>query len=90
MPVRDFYTDLALGHRSGNVVVMTFSERCRRVGENGSRGTDHGTAAPVLVFGDAVRGGMRGTPPDLGGLDRSGNLHHETDFRTLYSTLFQD
>jgi uncharacterized protein (DUF1501 family) len=55
MPVRDFYTDLALGHRSGNVVVMTFSERCRRVGENGSRGTDHGTAAPVLVFGDAVR-----------------------------------
>ncbi|NKB72138.1 MAG: DUF1501 domain-containing protein [Candidatus Latescibacteria bacterium] len=88
--VRDFYTDLALGYRSGNVAMMTFSEFGRRVDENGARGTDHGTAAPVLLFGDAVRGGLHGEPPDLTGLDRNGNLPYQTDFRTLYATLFRD
>ena len=52
-----FYADLAAHNLSENVVVMTWSEFGRRVEENASLGTDHGTAAPLFVLGDAVHGG---------------------------------
>jgi uncharacterized protein (DUF1501 family) len=72
-------------HASG-VVVMTFSEFGRRVAENASSGTDHGTAAPVLVAGPGVRGGFFGDEPSLTDLD-DGDLKFTTDFRSVYATV---
>ncbi len=82
-----FYADLAGHGVSQNVVVMTWSEFGRRVEENASLGTDHGTAAPLFVLGDAVRGGVYGEPPDLNKLDNAGNLAFTTDFRSVYATV---
>ena len=78
-----FYADL--GQQAGRVLTMTFSEFGRRVAQNGSGGTDHGTAAPLFAFGPGVTGGLYGTGPDLGNLDASGNLRHSTDFRSAYA-----
>ncbi|HEX8729167.1 MAG TPA: DUF1501 domain-containing protein, partial [Ktedonobacterales bacterium] len=82
-----FYADLVAHGASQNVVVMTWSEFGRRVEENASLGTDHGTAAPLFVLGDAVRGGIFGEPPDLNHLDNAGNLNFTTDFRSIYATV---
>lgn len=82
-----FYADLAAHGVSQNVVVMTWSEFGRRVEENASLGTDHGTAAPLFVLGDAVRGGVYGEPPNLNKLDNAGNLSFTTDFRSVYATV---
>jgi uncharacterized protein (DUF1501 family) len=68
-----------------DVALMTVSEFGRRPAENGS-GTDHGTANVHFVVGAKVLGGRYGAPPDLGKLDRSGNLEHHVDFRALYAT----
>jgi len=70
-------------------LVMTFSEFGRRPRQNGSGGTDHGTAAPHFVAGGAVRGGLYGQAPDLTRLDSNQNLAHTTDFRQLYATIAQ-
>jgi uncharacterized protein (DUF1501 family) len=67
------------------VVLMTVSEFGRRPAENGS-GTDHGTANVHFVAGAKVLGGRYGAPPNLGTLDRDGNLEHHVDFRSLYAT----
>jgi uncharacterized protein (DUF1501 family) len=69
-----------------NVVLMTFSEFGRRVAENASGGTDHGSASPLFVAGPAVRGGYYGEEPSLTDLD-SGNLKFTTDFRSVYATV---
>ena len=82
-----FYADLAAHGKADNVVVMTWSEFGRRVHENASLGTDHGTAAPLFVLGNAVVGGTYGEPPDLGNLDSYGNLKHSVDFRSVYATV---
>jgi uncharacterized protein (DUF1501 family) len=68
---------------------MTWSEFGRRVHENGSRGTDHGTAAPLFVLGKPVLGGVYGEPPDLSSasLDHNGNLVNTVDFRSIYATV---
>lgn len=90
--VANFYTDLEADNRSEEVLIATFSEFGRRVQKNGAAGTDHGTAAPLLVFGDQVEGGLIGSDPKLGEaeLDEFGNLIHEYDFRQVYSTLLND
>ena len=82
-----FYTDLTAHGVADDVVVMTWSEFGRRVHENASLGTDHGTAAPLFVLGNAVKGGVYGEPPDLGHLDSAGNLLHTVDFRSVYATV---
>jgi uncharacterized protein (DUF1501 family) len=69
-----------------DVVVMTYSEFGRRVKQNASSGTDHGTAAPHLVMGGAVKGGLHGVYPSLNDL-QDGDLKHTVDFRNLYSTV---
>jgi len=69
-----------------DVVVMTFSEFGRRVGENGGRGTDHGTAAPMFIIGSSINGGIIGDQPSLTNLD-NGNLKYKIDFRNVYSTV---
>ncbi len=68
------------------VVVMTYSEFGRRVAENFSKGTDHGTAGPMLVMGGNVRGGFYGREPSLTDLDH-GDLKYTTDFRRVYATI---
>jgi hypothetical protein len=66
---------------------MTFSEFGRRVNQNGSGGTDHGTAAPLFVIGRNVYGGVYGQNPDLSDLDNNGDIKYKYDFRQLYATL---
>lgn len=82
-----FYEDLDVADMSKYVLGMTFSEFGRRVQENGSEGTDHGAAAPVLMFGPALNGNeFVGEHPSLTDLDR-GNLKSSTDFRDIYATV---
>lgn len=83
-----FYADLAAHGNDGRVLTMTFSEFGRRVGENASRGTDHGTAAPLFLIGGSVKGGVYGTYPALDDLD-NGNLRYATDFRSVYATVIE-
>lgn len=82
-----FYNDLAAHGKADNVVVMTWSEFGRRVEENGSLGTDHGTAAPMFILGHAVNKGLFGEPPSLSNLDDNGNLKYTIDFRSVYATI---
>lgn len=87
--VAAFYRDLELQGRAKDVTLMTFSEFGRRVHENASQGTDHGTASVLFVVGDAVRGGAFGTYPSLQNLDQ-GDLKFSTDFRSVYATLLEN
>jgi uncharacterized protein (DUF1501 family) len=66
---------------------MPFSEFGRRATENGSRGTDHGTAGPVLLAGPAVRAGIHGVMPSL---PERGDLELTVDFRATYATVLGD
>ncbi len=70
------------------VVGMVFSEFGRRIRENASLGTDHGTAAPMFFFGNAVRGGFHGPHPSLSDT-LGGDLKHIHDFRQLYATVLE-
>jgi uncharacterized protein (DUF1501 family) len=85
--VSAFYNDLAAHGKADNVVVMTWSEFGRRVEENGSLGTDHGTAAPMFILGNPVNKGIYGEPPSLSSLDENGNLKYTVDFRSVYATV---
>jgi uncharacterized protein (DUF1501 family) len=81
-----FYRDLAARGHKDRLLLMTFSEFGRRAKENGSRGTDHGSAAPMLLVGGKVRAGVVGDHPSLTALD-AGNLRHHTDFRQVYAAV---
>ena len=81
-----FQEDLRLQGRENDVLTMTFSEFGRRVKENGSGGTDHGSASVMLVAGGAVKGGVVGDYPSLEDLD-DGDLKMTTDFRSVYATV---
>ncbi|MHA6728833.1 DUF1501 domain-containing protein [Devosia sp. A369] len=81
-----FVRDMERLGRGDDVVVMVFSEFGRRVAENTSLGTDHGTAGPAFVIGRPVTGGQYGGIPSLTDLD-DGNLKFTTDYRRIYSTL---
>jgi uncharacterized protein (DUF1501 family) len=69
-----------------DVVVMVYSEFGRRVRANASHGTDHGTAGPVFVAGQRVKGGFYGEQPSLTDL-ADGDLKGGTDFRDIYHEL---
>ncbi|MDR0354049.1 MAG: DUF1501 domain-containing protein [Opitutaceae bacterium] len=81
-----FQKDLEAHGLSDQVVTMTFSEFGRRPMENESKGTDHGTAAPLFVMGAKIKGGLHGTPPSLD-LKRNQDLAFSTDFRQVYATV---
>jgi uncharacterized protein (DUF1501 family) len=81
-----FLDDLRKQKSSDRVAVLAFSEFGRRVAENGSRGTDHGAAAPMFVFGDSIKGGLHGEAPDLADLV-DGDVRHKIDFRQVYASL---
>jgi len=82
-----FYNDLVQHGKADNVIIMTWSEFGRRVTENGSQGTDHGTSAPLFVLGNAINKGIYGDPPSLTDLDSNGNLKYTVDFRSVYATV---
>jgi uncharacterized protein (DUF1501 family) len=82
-----FYDDLAKHGMAGNVLVATWSEFGRRPQENVSAGTDHGTAAPLILVGDPVARGIYGQAPDLRRLDDDGNVRYSTDFRSVYQEI---
>lgn len=89
--IADFYTDLDKGGRSQDVLCTTISEFGRRIEENGSNGTDHGAAAPMMFFGEGLNGnGFVGNQPDLQDVDEVGNLKFDTDFRSVYATLLEN
>lgn len=85
-----FYQDISQMGVADNIVMMTFSEFGRRVRENGSLGTDHGTAAPMLILGNRVKGGLHGEHPSLTKLDDNSDLIYTVDFRSVYATILED
>lgn len=88
--IKALFDDLDGHGKSRDVLLMTWSEFGRRVQDNASRGTDHGTSAPHFVVGDAVKAGIYGGPPSLTSLDANGNLKIENDFRSYYGTILSD
>jgi uncharacterized protein (DUF1501 family) len=89
--LRAFLDDLAAAKLADRVVVLLFSEFGRTVRENGSGGTDHGTAGPVFLAGSSVQGGLVGTTPSLLDLDpKYGDLKLGIDFRRVYATVLED
>ncbi|WP_236648741.1 DUF1501 domain-containing protein [Spirosoma sp. 209] len=85
-----FQKDLTRQNLADRVTIMTFSEFGRRLNQNGTTGTDHGTAAPLFVIGKTVRGGIIGSAPNLGDLDPSGDIRFKNDFRQVYASVLQD
>lgn len=77
--------------KSRKVLGMTFSEFGRRIKANGSFGTDHGSAAPLFLFGECVQGGILGDNPEIGDqvADQEG-VAMQHDFRSVYATIFRD
>ena len=87
--VSAFVDDLKLNNKLNDVVIMTFSEFGRRVEQNASGGTDHGTANNVFIInGELKKPGIYNETPDLKNLDQ-GDLVYKIDFRNIYSTLLQ-
>ena len=84
-----FQKDISAQGNGGKVLTMMFSEFGRRVAQNGSSGTDHGTAAPMFLVGDMVQPGLLGTHPSLTKLDE-GDLVYNTDFRQVYASVLSD
>jgi uncharacterized protein (DUF1501 family) len=87
--LKAFLDDLAAGRLAERVLVLCFSEFGRRVRENGSQGTDHGTAGPVFLAGPGVKAGLVGATPRLLDL-QDGDLKMSVDFRRVYAAVLED
>ena len=81
-----FFANLAPSFQRRTTMLVQ-SEFGRRPHSNGALGTDHGTAAPMIVVGENVKGGTHAAAPDLGRLDDRGNLSPTVDFRAVYANL---
>ncbi len=86
--LRAFLDDLEKAKEADRVLVLVFSEFGRRLAENASGGTDHGTAAPVFLLGRPVKAGLHGLYPDLNHLV-DGDPKYTIDFRSLYATVLE-
>jgi uncharacterized protein (DUF1501 family) len=84
-----FYKDLKAQGNSSRVLTMCFSEFGRRVAQNASAGTDHGTAAPMYFVGESIKPGLLGEHPSLTDLDE-GDLKFNVDFRSVYTSVLED
>ena len=83
-----FMSQLKSTSRQSDVTVMVYSEFGRRVKGNASQGTDHGTAGPMFLLGEKVKGGFYGDQPSLSKLV-DGDLAVTTDFRDVYATVLE-
>ncbi|MBM3290082.1 MAG: DUF1501 domain-containing protein [Candidatus Hydrogenedentes bacterium] len=83
-----FQQTLEADGNADRVVTLVFSEFGRRVEQNASGGTDHGTAAPMFVIGKGVKPGLYGAAPSLTDLD-DGDLKFNVDFRGVYASLLE-
>jgi uncharacterized protein (DUF1501 family) len=87
--VNAFVQDMKKHQKMNNVMVMTFSEFGRRVSQNGSNGTDHGTANNLFIInGNLKKAGFYNAPPNLKDLDE-GDLKYQIDFRNIYATFLK-
>ncbi|TWU01326.1 DUF1501 domain-containing protein [Stieleria varia] len=86
--VTAFTNEMIAQGNGERVLTMCFSEFGRRVAENASDGTDHGTAGPIFFAGQRVRSGTIGHLPSLTDLD-NGDLKFHTDFRQVYATVLR-
>lgn len=83
-----FMDDIRSAGRSEEVLIMVFSEFGRRVKENASNGTDHGTAGSIMLIGEALKKpGMFNAMPSLEALDENGDMRFSVDFRRVYATV---
>jgi uncharacterized protein (DUF1501 family) len=87
-----FYNDVRNNGLINDTTVIVFSEFGRRISENGSGGTDHGAAGLMIALGGMVRGGLYGTAASLAPgsptlENSSGDVHYETDFRSVYARV---
>jgi uncharacterized protein (DUF1501 family) len=87
--VRAFLDDLKGAGLAERAAVLCFSEFGRRAAENGSYGTDHGTAGPVFLAGGRVKAGLVGVTPSLGDLE-GGDLKMGIDFRKIYAAVLEN
>ena len=84
-----FRRDLEGHGIADEVATLVWTEFGRRFRENGSGGTDHGTAGPLFLIGGGVRGGLYGEPAPLDSLDDNGDLRFTTDFRSVYASVLE-
>ncbi|MCE7994589.1 MAG: DUF1501 domain-containing protein [Roseivirga sp.] len=84
--MKAFVDDLRSNSLLKDTMILTFSEFGRRVGQNASGGTDHGTANNLFVIGDSIKPGIFNESPNLTDLDK-GDLKFDVDFRRIYATL---
>ncbi len=92
-----FYNDLKNQGLFEDTLILTFSEFGRRIGENGSAGTDHGAATVMLAVGGRVSGGLYGTAASLSNdpnnptlENGAADVHFETDFRSVYAQVIEN
>lgn len=84
--MKAFQDDLAARGIEDRVLTVTMSEFGRRIGSNGSYGTDHGTGGPMLIFGKAANPGVFGTNPDM----TANNVGMQYDYRQIYASILED
>ncbi|HWY38412.1 MAG TPA: DUF1501 domain-containing protein [Bacteroidia bacterium] len=85
--VTAFIQNLKSTNKLNDTMVLVFSEFGRRVNQNASNGTDHGTANNVFILGSALKKrGFYNAAPDLANLE-DGDLKYQVDFRHIYATL---
>ena len=87
--VKAFYDDLKNLGLADRVLSMTYSEFGRRAASNASYGTDHGNAAPMLIFGTCLNPGVYGENPNLSNL-QNGNIPMQHDYRQVFSSVIKD
>jgi uncharacterized protein (DUF1501 family) len=92
-----FYNDLKNQGLLEDTLVLSFSEFGRRISENGSQGTDHGSASVMLAMGGRVNGGVYGTAANLNTdpanptlENAAGDIRFETDFRSVYARVIDN
>jgi uncharacterized protein (DUF1501 family) len=86
-----FQSDMRGLEIEDRVIGMTYSEFGRRIKSNASGGTDHGSAAPLFLFGKNVRGGVFGNNPSIpASVTVNDNIPYQYDFRTVYNTILQN
>ncbi len=89
--VAAFQDDINLMDKSEDVLGMTYSEFGRRIRSNAGIGTDHGTAAPLFLFGGCVKGTTLGQNPEINSdVDSNAGVEMQYDFRSVYATVLRD